>query len=138
MLAQALVIIETKTIRGRVPSWTIFPVLDEVTRAKYNRSIDLYSLAIVQNIQSIYGYYFCNILLMLAQALVMVETKLIRGRGRVPSWTIFPVLNEILITHSDSDRKDRHAFFQYTSISLCSICVLEYRDMLKMIALHMH
>jgi len=33
--------------RGRVPSWTIFPILDEVTHAKYNRSIDLYSLSIL-------------------------------------------------------------------------------------------
>ena len=85
--------VETKSIRGRVPSWTIFLILDEVTHAKYNRRIDLYSLAIVQNTYYIHGYYFCNILLMLAQALVMVEMKLIRGR--VPSWTIFLILVEV-------------------------------------------
>jgi len=68
--------------------------LDEATHAKYNRSIDLYSLAIVQNIYSIHGYYFCNILLMLAQALVKVEMKSIRRR--VPSWTIFLILDEVI------------------------------------------
>ena len=55
MLAQAaLVIVETKLNRGRVPSWTIFPILDEVTHAKYNRSINVYSLAILQNTYSIH------------------------------------------------------------------------------------
>jgi hypothetical protein len=54
MLAQAFVMVETKYDQGRVPSWTIFPKLDEVTHAKYNRSIDMHSLAILQNIDSLY------------------------------------------------------------------------------------
>jgi len=60
MLTQVLVIVETKWGRdqGRVPSWTIFPILDEVTHAEYNRGIDVYSLTILQNIYSIYRYCF--------------------------------------------------------------------------------
>jgi len=32
MLAQTSVMVETKNGQGRVPSWTIFPISDEVTQ----------------------------------------------------------------------------------------------------------
>ena len=68
-----------------------------------------------------YGYYFYNILPMLAQALVMVETKSIRGR--VQSWTIFLILDEV----SNIERvksKHRPIFLIYTSEHLLDIWML--------------
>ena len=73
-----------------------FPGIRRSNMSEFNRSIDLYSLSIFKNIYSMYGYYFCTILPMLAQALVIVETKSIQGRGRVPSWTIFLVFDEAI------------------------------------------
>ena len=56
MLTSALVIVETKSNRGRVPSWTIFPMFDKVMWSDFNRSIDGYSLDILQNTYSTYVY----------------------------------------------------------------------------------
>jgi len=75
MLAHSFVMVKTKSDLGQVPSWTIFLILHEESHADFNRSVDLYSLTILQNTYSMYGYYFCNIVPMLAQALVLVEMK---------------------------------------------------------------
>ena len=69
-----------------------FPGIRRSNMSEFNRRIYLYTLPILQNIYFMYGYYFCTILPMLAQALVIVETKSIQGR--VPSWTIFLIFDE--------------------------------------------
>ena len=78
MLAEAFVLVEEKYGRGQgqeVPSWTIFLIMEEIIQSESDRSIHLSSLPILQNIYSIHAYYFCKILPMLAEALVLVKEK---------------------------------------------------------------
>lgn len=53
LLAQALVMVETKYSPGRAPTWTIFnKMLDEVMQSKMNQSMNIYSFIVLPNVRS--------------------------------------------------------------------------------------